>query len=164
MDASDSTLEHLASEVVFRLSEAALLLVTAESCTGGWVAKLVTDVAGSSAVLERGFVTYSNESKQDLLGVPESLISEHGAVSEACVQAMVAGALEHSHAKIALAITGIAGPGGASPEKPLGTVWLAWAGPDWSHVERHQFSGDREEVRRQAARRALQGILEFSGI
>jgi nicotinamide-nucleotide amidase len=164
MNVSDSALNHLASEVVSRLSDASLFLATAESCTGGWVAKLLTDITGSSAVLERGFVTYSNDAKQELLGVPQSLIVEHGAVSEACVKAMVSGALRQSRAQIAVAVTGIAGPGGGSPEKPVGTVWLAWAGPGWEKVELNQFGGDREAVRRQAARRILQGILEFADI
>jgi len=160
---TDEILEHLAGEVVSRLSDASLSLVTAESCTGGWVAKLITDIPGSSPVIERGFVTYSNTSKQDLLSVPGSIITEHGAVSESCVKAMVAGALRNSQATLGLAITGIAGPGGGSAEKPVGTVWLSWAGPGWLKVEQHQFDGNRDAVRRQAARRALQGVLEFSG-
>lgn len=160
---TDEALEHLAAEVVSRLSDASLSLVTAESCTGGWVAKLITDVPGSSSVLERGFVTYSNDSKKGLLSVPEAIISKHGAVSEYCVKAMVAGALRNSQASLSLAITGIAGPGGGSAEKPVGTVWLSWAGPGWLKVEQHQFEGSRDAVRRLAARRALQGVLEFSG-
>lgn len=160
---TDEILAHLAGEVVSRLSDASLSLVTAESCTGGWVAKLITDIPGSSPVFERGFVTYSNASKQELLSVPDSIITEHGAVSEICVKAMVAGALRNSQAALGLAITGIAGPGGGSAEKPVGTVWLSWAGPGWMKVEQHQFDGNRDAVRRQAARRALQGVLEFSG-
>jgi len=160
---TDEILVHLAGEVVSRLSDASLSLVTAESCTGGWVAKLITDIPGSSPVLERGFVTYSNASKQELLSVPGSIITENGAVSEPCVAAMVAGALRHSQATLGLAITGIAGPGGGSAEKPVGNVWLSWAGPGWLKVEQHQFDGNRDAVRRQAARRALQGVLEFSG-
>jgi len=131
-------------------------LVTAESCTGGWVAKICTDLAGSSAWFERGFVTYSNDSKQEMLGVSAETLDRYGAVSEQVVQEMAAGALQNSHAQWALAISGLAGPGGGSGEKPLGTVCFAWAGPDgWVMNRRYCFDGDREAVRRQAVSTAL---------
>ncbi|MEN8803360.1 MAG: nicotinamide-nucleotide amidase [Thiogranum sp.] len=131
-------------------------LVTAESCTGGWVAKICTDLAGSSAWFERGFVTYSNDSKQEMLGVSAETLDRYGAVSEQVVQEMAAGALQNSHAQWALAISGLAGPGGGSGEKPLGTVCFAWAGPDgWVMNRRYRFDGDREAVRRQAVSTAL---------
>jgi nicotinamide-nucleotide amidase len=131
-------------------------LVTAESCTGGWVAKICTDLAGSSAWFERGFITYSNDSKQEMLGVSAETLDRYGAVSEQVVQEMAAGALQNSHAQWALAISGLAGPGGGSGEKPLGTVCFAWAGPDgWVMNRRYCFDGDREAVRRQAVSTAL---------
>lgn len=136
-------------------------LACAESCTGGWVAKACTDLAGSSGWFERGLVTYSNASKQELLGVSVATLDEHGAVSEATVTEMAAGVLEHSAAHWSLAISGIAGPGGGSADKPVGTVWIAWAGPDnWHRAQVHHFKGDREAVRRQAVAAALQGLLE----
>lgn len=136
-------------------------LTTAESCTGGWVAKVCTDVVGSSAWFERGFVTYSNESKQELLGVSGATLSRYGAVSEQTVLEMVAGALRNSHAQWGLAISGIAGPGGGSEDKPLGTVWFAWQGPNgWMLSRRYQFDGDRDAVRRQAVETALRVLSE----
>jgi nicotinamide-nucleotide amidase len=136
-------------------------LATAESCTGGWVAKTITDIAGSSDWFDRGFVTYSNAAKQDMLGVATELIEDHGAVSAPVVQAMVAGALAHSQAEVALAVSGIAGPGGGSPEKPVGTVWFAWGRTGRRSVTRREcFAGDREAVRVQAVRTALFGLLE----
>lgn len=141
-------------------------LVTAESCTGGWIAKLMTDIVGSSSWFERGFVTYTNESKQEMLGVAASIIKEQGAVSEATVRAMAEGALQRSHADISVAVSGIAGPGGGTTYKPVGTVWVAW-GQHTSgetsgisvHSEHCLFAGDRDEIRRQAVSHALQGIL-----
>ena len=136
-------------------------LATAESCSGGWVAKVCTDLAGSSAWFECGFVTYSNLAKQDLLGVSANTLADHGAVSGQTVQEMVAGALANSRAQWALAISGIAGPGGGSQEKPVGTVWLAWAGPGgWQQTRHFHFQGDREAVRRQAVVAALDGLLD----
>ena len=132
------------------------LLATAESCTGGWVAKICTDLAGSSAWFERGFVTYSNDSKQELLGVSAETLDRYGAVSEQTVQEMAAGVLQNSHAQWAMAISGLAGPGGGSREKPVGTVCFAWAGPDgWMMSRRYRFDGDREAVRRQAVATTL---------
>lgn len=134
-------------------------LAAAESCTGGWLAKVVTDVAGSSAWFDRGFVTYSNAAKQAMLGVPEALLAEHGAVSGPVVRAMALGALRHSEAEHAVAISGVAGPGGGSADKPVGTVWFGWAGPAGATCERRLFAGDREQVRREAVAAALEGVI-----
>ena len=131
------------------------MLVTAESCTGGMVAAACTDLAGSSAWLERGFVTYSNAAKTQMLGVDAQLIAAHGAVSEPVARAMAQGALQHSAAQVALAITGVAGPGGGSEAKPVGTVWFAFVGPWGVHSEVQHFGGDRAAVRQAAALHAL---------
>jgi nicotinamide-nucleotide amidase len=131
------------------------MLATAESCTGGMVAAACTDLAGSSAWLERGFVTYSNAAKTQMLGVDADLVSTHGAVSEPVARAMAQGALQHSAAQIALAITGVAGPGGGSEAKPVGTVWFAFAGPWGVHSEVQHFGGDRAAVRQAAELHAL---------
>jgi len=131
------------------------MLATAESCTGGMVAAACTDLAGSSAWLERGFVTYSNAAKTQMLDVDAQLIAAHGAVSEPVARAMAHGALQHSAARIALAITGVAGPGGGSEAKPVGTVWFAFAGPWGVHSEVQHFGGDRAAVRQAAALHAL---------
>ena len=131
------------------------MLATAESCTGGMVAAACTDLAGSSAWLERGFVTYSNAAKTQMLGVDAQLIAAHGAVSEPVARAMAQGALLHSAAQVALAITGVAGPGGGSEAKPVGTVWFAFAGPWGVHSEVQHFGGDRAAVRQAAALHAL---------
>jgi nicotinamide-nucleotide amidase len=158
----DEPLYSLARELGEALSVAGLMMATAESCTGGWVAACVTDIAGSSGWFDRGFVTYSNEAKAESLGVPAELIAEHGAVSEAVVRAMASGALARSRAQVAVAISGIAGPGGGSPEKPVGTVWLAWQRAGRESVSRREvFPGDRREVRRQAVECALRGLLEL---
>ncbi|MEH6822937.1 MAG: CinA family protein [Motiliproteus sp.] len=135
-------------------------LVTAESCTGGGVACRLSAVTGSSAWLEGGFVTYSNAMKQQLLGVSAELLEQQGAVSQACVEAMARGALAHSPAQLSVAISGIAGPGGGTEEKPVGTVWIAWARVDGVLVsQRFDFSGDRQSVRDQAVENAIQGFL-----
>ena len=131
------------------------MLATAESCTGGMVAAACTDLAGSSGWLERGFVTYSNAAKTQMLGVDAQLIATHGAVSEPVARAMARGALQHSAAQLALAITGVAGPGGGSDAKPVGTVWFAFAGPWGVHSEVQHFGGDRAAVRQAAALHAL---------
>jgi nicotinamide-nucleotide amidase len=130
-------------------------LVTAESCTGGGVASAVTEIPGSSAWFERGFVTYSNESKIELLGVPETTIERYGAVSEETALAMAEGALKNSHAQIAISITGIAGPDGGSAEKPVGTVWFGFANQQQSTAVLQCFQGDRCDIRRQAVEFAL---------
>lgn len=137
-------------------------LSTAESCTGGWVAQSLTAVAGSSAWFERGFVTYSNRAKQEMLGVPEVTLQNDGAVSEATVLAMARGALAHSPAQLSVAISGIAGPGGGSAAKPVGTVWFAWAYPDGAHADKRVFDGDREAVRLQAVAHALAGLQRLA--
>ena len=134
-------------------------IATAESCTGGLIAAACTAVAGSSDWFERGFVTYSNEAKTESLGVPIALIEAHGAVSAEVARAMAVGALRHSHADLAVAVTGIAGPGGATPGKPVGTVWLALAGSD-VHTELLTLAGDRAAIRTQTVHRALQRLLE----
>lgn len=131
------------------------MLVTAESCTGGLIAGACTDLAGSSAWFERGFVTYTNAAKTEMLGVDTALIATHGAVSEPVVRAMVLGALQHSRAQVALAVTGIAGPTGGSPDKPVGTVWFGWATPAGVHTEVQQFAGDRAAIRTATMQHAL---------
>jgi nicotinamide-nucleotide amidase len=137
------------------------MLTTAESCTGGMIAAACTDLAGSSAWFERGFVTYSNEAKSDMLGVPAELIATHGAVSEPVARAMASGALQHSRAQVALSVTGIAGPSGGSPDKPVGTVWFGWATPDgvWSDMQR--FDGDRAAVRAATVRHSITRLMEL---
>lgn len=136
-------------------------LTLAESCTGGWVAKVITDVAGSSQWFERGFVTYTDLSKQELLQVPATTLEVDGAVSAATVAAMARGALSHSAAQLSCAVSGIAGPGGGSAAKPVGLVWFAWALRDGAvRTEQRLFSGDREAVRRQAVAQALEGLLD----
>ena len=148
---------------VFSLADACvrrgLSIAVAESCTGGWIAKCCTDLAGSSRWFERGFVTYSNEAKAGMLGVAESSLQQHGAVSEAVVLEMARGALDRSRAAYALAVSGIAGPGGGTPGKPVGTVWIAWAGPDGVEAEHQLFDGDRAAIRRQTVEHALAGLL-----
>ena len=152
-------MEALAKRLGERLKAAGEQLVTAESCTGGWAAQLVTSVPGSSAWFERGFVTYSNAAKQELLGVQESTLQKHGAVSEETARAMAQGALARSRATIALAITGVAGPGGGSRDKPVGTVCFAWATKRETRSETRTFPGDRESVRRRSVIHALEGVL-----
>ena len=153
-------LSKLAEQVGAALKSRGLMLATAESCTGGWVGEVVTSVAGSSHWYDRGFITYTNESKQEMLGVSANTLAEYGAVSEQTVREMAAGALKHSRAHITLAISGIAGPGGGSPDKPVGTVCVAWTMRNG--VEQSQtmhFQGDRVAVRQQAVVAALQGLL-----
>jgi nicotinamide-nucleotide amidase len=151
----ESLVESLAALLVARKE----MLTTAESCTGGWVAKVCTDLAGSSAWFDRGFVSYSNQAKQDMLGVSAATLDTCGAVSEQVVAEMVNGALAGSRAQWALAISGIAGPGGGSADKPVGTVWLAWGGPaNWRLAQRFCFAGDRDAVRRQAVMKVLEVI------
>jgi nicotinamide-nucleotide amidase len=155
------TLAEWANELGTRLGRAGLSVATAESCTGGWVAKLITDIAGSSAWFDRGFVTYSNDAKMEMLGVDPDILRTHGAVSEATVRAMAEGALGRSNARLAVAISGIAGPGGGSAGKPVGTVWFAWAehGAE-TRSARYHFDGDRDAVRRQAVAEALRGLCD----
>ncbi len=152
----------LAAQVGSLLKAHGLMLATAESCTGGGVAQAITEVAGSSAWFERGFVTYSNLAKQQMLEVQEATLKQYGAVSEAAVREMVAGALANSLAQVALAVSGIAGPDGGTAEKPVGTVWFAWGIKQGeTFAQRHQIGGDRAEVRVQAVRIALQGVVNL---
>ncbi|MFZ1901535.1 MAG: CinA family protein [Azonexus sp.] len=156
-----SELETLADRLGRELLNRGEWLATAESCTGGWVAQSVTAIAGSSAWFDRGFVTYSNAAKVEMLGVPETTLERHGAVSEATARAMAQGALAHSRADWVVAITGIAGPTGGTPEKPVGMVCFAWAQRDGGcEALTCHFAGTRAEVREQAARLALSGALK----
>ncbi len=164
MSACDQALlEGLAAAVGRLLLANGERLATAESCTGGWVGQCLTAIAGSSAWFERGFITYSNDAKTELLGVAADILATQGAVSEVTAAAMALGALQHSHADWALAITGIAGPGGGSPDRPVGTVCFAWAGPA-GRVETATrcFQGDREAIRAQSVAHALAVILEMA--
>jgi nicotinamide-nucleotide amidase len=155
-------LEKIAQQAGQELTQRGLMLATAESCTGGLIAQVVTTVAGSSQWFERGFVTYSNLSKQDLLGVDPTLLSEHGAVSEVVARAMAEGALARSGAQVTLAVTGIAGPTGGSAQKPIGTVCLAWAGAGRETISETQWlSGDRTSIRRQAAKISLERLVRY---
>ncbi len=153
-------LETLARQLGNLLLERGEWLTAAESCTGGWLAQSVTAIAGSSGWFDRGFVTYSNAAKVDMLGIPETTLERHGAVSEATARAMAQGALAHSRADWAVAITGIAGPSGGSAEKPVGTVCFAWAGRELGcEAQTCRFDGDRAAVREQSVRHALSGLL-----
>lgn len=155
-------MEGLAAIVGALLKSHGMMLATAESCTGGGVAQAITEVAGSSAWFERGFITYSNLSKQQMLGVREATLRQHGAVSEMTVREMVAGALQHSAAQVALAVSGIAGPDGGTVDKPVGTVWFAWGLKSGeTHAQRHQLGGNRAEVRAEAVQIALQGVVNL---
>ena len=157
-------IEALARQVIEAASARGLMVAAAESCTGGLVSAALTSVAGSSAVVERGFVTYSNAAKTGLLGVPADLIERHGAVSEAVARAMAEGALSHSAAQVSVAVTGIAGPGGGSPDKPVGLVHFAASGPGGLiHVERRFGDIGREEVRLAGLRVALDLLLDRIG-
>ncbi|HYC74779.1 CinA family protein [Brevundimonas sp.] len=154
----------LARQVVEAAAARGLMIATAESCTGGLVSSALTSVAGSSAVVERGFVTYSNAAKTELLGVPADLIQRHGAVSELVARAMAEGALARSAAQVSLSVTGVAGPGGGSPDKPVGLVHIAAAGPDGLiHVERRFGDIGREAVRMGSVRVALELLLDRTG-
>lgn len=151
----------LATRVGCALRAKGLLLATAESCTGGGVAHAITEIAGSSEWFDRGFIVYSNSSKIELLDVPAALIAQHGVVSEEVAEAMARGALANSDVDIAVSTTGIAGPGGAVPGKPVGTVCFGWAMRNRTHTECLVFAGDRQAVRRQTVAHALQGLLHF---
>jgi nicotinamide-nucleotide amidase len=159
---TDAALAGLSRRVGRRLRGAGLSIATAESCTGGLLAKCLTDIAGSSDYFERGWVTYSNAAKTSELGVAAGLIRRHGAVSEAVALAMAVGALRRSRARIAIAVTGIAGPGGAIAGKPVGTVWIAWGlrrrGRIEAYAARFRFRGGRDAVRRLSVAAALEGL------
>jgi nicotinamide-nucleotide amidase len=155
----DTELVTLADHLGHDLKQAGRSVATAESCTGGWLGAVLTSIPGSSLWYERGFVSYSNMAKREMLDVKTETLTRHGAVSEPTARAMAEGALAHSHADLTVAITGIAGPAGGTPEKPVGTVCFAWAArkqPTQSRTQR--FSGDREAVRRQAVMAALEGV------
>ena len=157
----DEAFRQLVDALAVRLAGRGWTLATAESCTGGWIAKCCTDQPGSSAWFERGFVTYSNAAKRELLGVAGDVLERAGAVSEAVARSMAEGALRNSRAEVALAVTGIAGPDGGTPDKPVGTVWFGWAVAGGATLTVcRRFEGDREAVRRQTVRDALEGLLE----
>jgi nicotinamide-nucleotide amidase len=159
---SDEELHQLAGELGEILRARDWMLATAESCTGGWVGQLVTALPGSSQWYERGFITYANAAKIEMLGVPAATIDEHGAVSEQTASAMAAGALAHSHAQAALAISGIAGPGGGTRQKPVGLVCYGWALADGTVMSSTcRLDGDREEIRSRAVAAALRGLIEL---
>lgn len=158
----DDSLRQLAETVGVTLAAGGEILATAESCTGGWVAKLMTDIAGSSTWFQGGAVTYSNALKQALLGVTPSTLQRHGAVSRECALEMVAGALARLDATVAVAVTGIAGPTGGAPDKPVGTVWIAWQRRGGAaQAEIFRFDGDRDAVRRQTVAAALEGVRKI---
>ncbi|MCG3200697.1 MAG: Nicotinamide-nucleotide amidohydrolase PncC [Gammaproteobacteria bacterium] len=160
---SDAALMAVAARLGEQCIRRGWMLTTAESCTGGWIAKVMTDVPGSSRWFERGYVTYSNAAKSELLAVEPRTLSGHGAVSAATVRAMATGALAHSHAQLAVAVSGVAGPDGGSGSRPVGTVWFAYAGPGATvAAEVQRFAGDREVVRRAAVRHALRGLLAIA--
>jgi nicotinamide-nucleotide amidase len=159
---SDDELLQLAHILGQKLHAKGWMLATAESCTGGWVAQVVTAIPGSSAWFDRGFITYSNQAKQDMLGVNAATLEAHGAVSEETVREMATGALAKSQAQISVAISGIAGPGGGSEKKPIGTVCIGWDTAGSSpHSTTCRLSGDREEIRSRAVAAALRGLIEL---
>ena len=163
--AETDSIATLAEALVGELMQARLSVATAESCTGGWVGKALTDVAGSSGVFEYGIVSYSNDAKADLLGVSPESLAAHGAVSEAVVREMATGALDRSGADFAVAVSGIAGPGGGTEEKPVGTVWFAWVSRGMPEpkvsTSRYLLKGDREAIRSQSVVLALQELREI---
>jgi nicotinamide-nucleotide amidase len=158
----DNELFQLAEQLGHNLKTRAYKIATAESCTGGWIAQALTEVPGSSAWFDRGFVTYSNNAKVQMLGVNPQTLAQHGAVSAEIAQQMVAGALVNSEADWAIAVTGIAGPDGGSKEKPVGTVYIAWQNKNgFSKVERLSVSGNRHQIRKQTVKKAIEGVLIF---
>ena len=161
---SDEELRQLTAQLGARLVARGWMLATAESCTGGWVGQLLTALPGSSHWYERGFITYANAAKVEMLDVPQATLDAHGAVSEETAMAMASGALKHSRAQAALAISGIAGPGGGSPQKPVGLVCYGWALADGTVISSTcRLDGDREEIRSRAVAAALRGLIELVG-
>jgi nicotinamide-nucleotide amidase len=156
-----TVVHQLAIRVGNRLRDERLMLATAESCTGGMVAMAITDISGSSGWFERGFVTYSNQAKSEMIGVPADMIEKFGAVSEQVARAMAEGALRNSRAQVSLSITGVAGPGGGTETKPVGMVCFGWSNRLHTLVETHVFKGDRERIRVQAAEQGLRGLLKL---
>ena len=154
-------LEANLTQISLQLIQQGHMLATAESCTGGMIAAACTDLPGASTWFERGFVTYSNAAKADMLGVPAALIEQEGAVSEAVARSMADGALRHSQAQVSLAVTGVAGPLGGSDAKPVGTVWFAWCVNGETHSEMQHFAGDRATIRAATVRYTLQRLLGF---
>ena len=150
----------LCEQLARALQQRGWMMATAESCTGGMIAARCTDLAGSSLWFERGFVTYSNAAKTELLGVPADMIVQQGAVSESVARAMASGAVAHAQAQVSVAVTGIAGPSGGSPDKPVGTVWFAWQVDGQLSSELRRFAGDRASVREATVVHALQGLLQ----
>ena len=158
---TDADLKALAEQVASAAQQRRLMLVTAESCTGGWIAKALTDLPGSSAWFDAGVVTYSYEAKEALLGVNPRTLERTGAVSEETALEMVSGALSRFGAGMAVAVTGIAGPSGGTPDKPVGTVWIGWKRRGgYAHASLFHFEGDREAVRRQTVAAALKGVIK----
>ena len=159
MNNEQASIEELVKQLAAKLTKKGWMLATAESCTGGMIAAACTDLAGSSQWFDRGFVTYSNEAKTEMLGVPAELIAKHGAVSEEVVRAMAEGAIRHSRAQVSIAVTGVAGPGGGSVEKPVGTVWVGWCvgGQLTSHL--FQLSGNRRHIRHLVTQSVLDWII-----
>ena len=155
--------EVLVTQVGKALVDHDSMIVTAESCTGGMIAEALTEIAGSTAWFDRAYITYSYESKKEMLGVSEITIQTKGAVSRECVEEMALGALQQSHAKVSVACSGIAGPGGGSKDKPVGTVWLAWAIQGQENVvsQRFLFDGDRQMVREKTTEAALMGVMKL---
>ncbi|MBB3306680.1 MULTISPECIES: nicotinamide-nucleotide amidase [unclassified Enterobacter] len=157
---NDEQLQQLSRRIGEQLKKRQATVTAAESCTGGWIAKVFTDISGSSAWFERGFVTYSNEAKQQMVGVQDTTLQQHGAVSEQTVREMATGAAKAAAAEYAIAVSGIAGPEGGTPDKPVGTLWFAIAGPEGRVLAQRQiFAGDRDAVRRQSVAWALQTLL-----
>lgn len=155
--------ETLVTEVGQALQAQNRMVVTAESCTGGMIAEALTSVAGSTAWFDRAYITYSYESKKEMLGISEITIQKKGAVSQACVEEMAIAALQQSHATVSVSCSGIAGPGGGTPDKPVGTVWVAWAMQGHEQVESQcfHFEGDRQSVREQTTEAALMGVMKL---
>ena len=159
MNSQETSIEELVQQLATKLIEKGWMLATAESCTGGMIAAACTDLAGSSQWFDRGFVTYSNEAKTEMLGVPAELIEKHGAVSEEVVRAMAEGAIRHSRAQVSIAVTGIAGPGGGSKEKPVGTVWVGWCVDGNTLTNCLHLDGRRATIRTSTLTNALQYLL-----
>jgi nicotinamide-nucleotide amidase len=158
----DNELYRLAVRVGRALKQQELMIATAESCTGGWIGQAITMVPGSSEWFERGFITYTYISKREMVAVKARSLARHGAVSEQVVREMVLGALNNSHAQVAVSVSGVAGPSGGSPDKPVGTVCFAWARKGSATViETRRFRGDRDQVRRRAVIHALRGVLKI---
>lgn len=158
MSVTDSELERMAADLGAALLARGWHVACAESCTGGWIAKTLTDIPGSSAWFGWGLVAYANDAKLGLLDIPTAVLDTHGAVSEPVVRAMADGVKQRSGAELAVSVSGIVGPDGGSANKPVGTVWFAWSGPAGIQAQMHRFQGDRELVRRESVARALQGL------